>query len=84
MITWGLWYWPVFLTVGSLFVLVPETIALCTNAANTLSDYCWRELDVTNALRFPAVAADYAWWLSFATWIMFVIVITIHIWFRSV
>jgi hypothetical protein len=79
---WGLHYWPGYLTVASLFFLVPELFALATNPANTLSDYCWHELDVTRALEFTMHSV--AWYASLAAWIVFVLVITLHIWFRSV
>lgn len=81
MPTWGLVYWPVGLTALSLLFLPAELIALFTNPANTLSDYCWHELNVTRAFTFDAHGV--AWWASFASWLLFVIVITMHIWFRA-
>ena len=80
--TWGLVYWPVYLTIASAFFLVPEIMALITNAANTLSDYCWRQLNVT--MTFGHGAHTVAWWLSLMSWIMFVVIITLHIWWRSI
>lgn len=80
--TWGLAYWPSFLTVASAFFLVPELFALATSAQNTLSDYCWRELNVN--MTFGHGPHTVAWWASIAAWLLFVIVITLHIWWRSV
>ena len=82
MMTWGLVYWPVFLIVGSAFFIVPELIALFTNAANALSNYCWHKLGVNVA--FGSGAHTVAWWLSLVAWGMFVVIITLHIWWRSV
>ena len=82
MITWGLYYWPTYLTIGSLFFLIPELVALFTNAANTLSDYCWRELSVN--VTFGHGAHTVAWWFSLVSWGMFIVLITMHIWWRSV
>jgi hypothetical protein len=80
--TWGGYYWPFFLIVASLLFLVPELIALFTNATNTLSDYSWRELNVRGGLHFDQHTA--AWGISLAAWLVFVIVITLHIWWKSV
>jgi hypothetical protein len=82
MITWGMVYWPVGLIIVSLLFIPAELYALFTNVANTLSWYCWHELNVTSTLTFDAHGI--AWWLSFAAWIIFTVVITLHIWFMSV
>ena len=82
MPTWGLIYWPTFLTVTGLLFLPAELFALFFNQVqNTLSDYCWHELDVTRALTFDAHGV--AWWVSLIMWVMFVVAITLHIWYRS-
>lgn len=82
MPTWGLYYWPSFLTFSGILFLVPELYAIITgHVQNTLSDYCWHELDVTKALTFSA--HGFAWWSSMIMWAMFVIAITLHIWYRS-
>jgi hypothetical protein len=82
MPTWGLFYWPTYLTVCSLLFLPVELFALITNQPqNTLSDYCWKELDVTRALTFDAHGV--AWWLSLVMWAMFAVAISLHVWFRS-
>ena len=78
---WGNWYWPVGLIAASVAFVVPELYALATNSANTLSDYCWRELHVTRALEISGHGA--AWWCSFIAWLLFVAVITLHIWYRG-
>jgi len=77
---WGNWYWPRGLTVASVAFLLPELYALFTNPANTLSDYCWRELHVTAA--WGNGVHSLAWWFSLVAWLLFTIVITAHIWFR--
>jgi hypothetical protein len=78
---WGNFYWPVGLTVVSVAFGVPELYALFTNVNNTLSDYCWRELNVTVA--FGHGMHSYAWWASLCAWLLFVTVITGHIWWRT-
>lgn len=80
--TWGLAYWPSFLTASSALFALPELIALFTNAQNTLSDYCWRELSVN--VTFGHGAHTFAWWSSLIAWLLFVVIITLHIWWRSV
>lgn len=77
--TWGRTYWPIAMIIVSLLFLPAEIIALVTNAANTLSDYSWYELHLRPGLSVHTVA----WYLSFIGWLLFVVVITWHIWFRS-
>jgi hypothetical protein len=82
MISWGLYYWPTWLFVCVFSFLPVEVFALVTNQAqNTLSDYCWHELDVTRALTFNAHGV--AWWSSLIMWAFFVVAITLHIWYRA-
>lgn len=78
---WGNQYWPLFLIVLSVLFLGPELYAVCTNPANTLSDYCWKELSVS--LTFGHGKHTVAWWASFIAWLLFVVTITLHIWYRS-
>lgn len=78
MITWGKFYWPAALLVTAVFLFgIPELIAIITNPANTLSDYAWDELRVGS---IPVHLV--AWYISLAVWLMFVVVITLHIWWR--
>lgn len=79
---WGNIYWPIGLITASLAFVAPESYALATDPANTLSDYCWRELHVTRALEISGHGL--AWWCSLIAWVMFVVLITIHIWYRGV
>lgn len=79
--SWGNRYWPVFLIVVSIAFLIPELYALATNAYNTLSDYAWRELNVTRAFEFTMHSV--AWYASLSAWLLFVVVITLHIWFYA-
>ena len=79
---WGKIYWPIALTVASVIMFgIPELIALFTNPANTLSDYSWSELNVTVA--YGHGIHTVAWWASIVVWFVFVVVITIHIWWRG-
>jgi hypothetical protein len=80
--TWGKYYWPTGLIIVSLLFLPAELYALTTNVKNTLSWYCWSELDVQRALDLNMHSL--AWYLSFAAWVVFTVVITLHIWFMSV
>ena len=56
---------------------IPELIAIITNPANTLSEYAWDELRVGS---IPANLV--AWYVSLIVWLLFVAVITAHIWWR--
>lgn len=80
MITWGRYYWPYAMILVSVMFAVPETIAIVTNDANTLSSYSWDELHVMNG-HIPVNTI--AWYGSLAVWLAFTVVITAHIWFRS-
>lgn len=80
--TWGQYYWPFFLTLASALFLIPEVAALITNSANTLSDYCWREMSVNIA--YGHGRHTIGWWASILSWGLFTVLITIHIWFRGV
>lgn len=79
--SWGNVYWPAGLAIVSLIFTPAELFALITNPANTLSDYCWRELGVTRA--FELSAHGVAWWASLIAWLLFVVVITGHIWWQT-
>lgn len=82
MITWGRIFWPVYLVVVSVAFLAPEIYALVTNAYNTLSDYAWRELNVTMAVNRAGYVHTAAWWVSIIAWLLAAGVLTAHIWFR--
>jgi hypothetical protein len=79
---WGNFYWPVYLTVASLFFLAPEFIGLITNSANTLSDYCWRELSVN--VSYGHGVHTVGWWLSLVSFVVAAVLLIIHIWWRGV
>lgn len=78
---WGHTYWPLFILAVSVFFGAPEIYALMTNPANTLSDYSWAELHVGRS--YPPLHT-LAWFASLVLWLLFVVVITWHIWWRSV
>lgn len=75
-LTWGKYYWPYFLILVSTIFGVPELIALFTNVKNTLSDYARLELNVSSTMSVHTLA----WYLSLSAWLLFVVVITFHIW----
>lgn len=87
MASWGNAYWPIFLIISGLWLLlgfgIPESLALMGHVSNhldnTLSFYSRSELHVS-------VATDKSihtigWWISFLAWAMFAVFITAHIWF---
>ena len=80
--TWGRWWWPIFLIVTSIAFLVPEVIALATNAKNTLSDYAWYELNISVPKEgFTAHTA--AWFLSLGVWLVIAAWLSFPIWFET-
>jgi hypothetical protein len=80
--TWGATYWPWFLTIASVFLLVPELFALVTNSFNTLSWYAWNKLDLSVSVNQGMDTV--AWWGSLIVWVLFVIIITGHIWWKGI
>ena len=82
MPTWGQYYWPWYLVVGVVLFGVPELFALFTNVYNTLSWYAWRELDIS--LSVGQGMDTVAWWASFILWLSLVVIITGHIWWKSI
>lgn len=81
VMTWGRYYWPYFIILVTGLFGIPEIIALIVNPANTLSDYSWAELHVGHS--YPPLHTM-AWLVSLIAWGLFVVVITWHIWWRSV
>jgi hypothetical protein len=85
MLTWGKEYWPIFLTISALWVGlgfgIAEILALFTKSSthidNTQSFYARSQLHVSTQLTIHTVA----WWASFLVWVVFVFVITLHIWY---
>jgi hypothetical protein len=75
---WGKTYWPIALIVASIAFLVPEIYALVTNYRDSLSQYAWHELNISPHINPHTVA----WTVSLIGWLLFVVVITAHIWFR--
>ena len=78
-LNWGRYYWPVWLIVVAVTLLIPEISALATNAGNTLSEWVWRQLDVTKGQQLPWTAAHY---LVFGVWLTLVSWLTWHFFFR--
>lgn len=86
MLTWGRIWWPIFLIISSLWILIgflpEEIVALVTKVSthtdNTLSQYARTELHVTASIQD---VHDIAWWLSLLAWSVFAVWATGHIWF---
>lgn len=81
VMTWGRTYWPWFILAVTLGFGLPELFALITNPGNTLSDYSWAELQVGRS--YPPLHTT-AWIASLVMWLVFTVLITWHIWWRSV
>jgi hypothetical protein len=81
--TWGNDYWPWALLAVVLIIMIPETIALATNAANTLSDWVWRVLHVN-----PGGGAISGWtflhYAFFVLWVGLFVWLTYHFFFRDI
>ena len=77
--TWGKWFWPTWLTVMCVTLLVPEIWALAVNVKNTLSWWVWGKLEVTTEQQLPWTAAHY---LVFGFWLTLVSWLTWHFFFR--
>lgn len=75
---WGRLYWPIWLGVVTLTFLGPEIYALITNVDNTLSDWVWRSLNVSRGQQ-DWTAAHF---LVFGVWLVLVIWLTFHFFFR--
>jgi hypothetical protein len=75
-VTWGGWFWPVFLGVFAAVLLVFEIYALVTNVSNTLSDWVWRALHVTTPS--PVWDWDAARLLTFGVWCVLICWLTEH------
>jgi hypothetical protein len=80
--TWGKVYWPTYLILLATLFAIPELIALATNYANTLSDYAHLELNVTTATVARGIHTV-AWYVSLVGWLVFVVIITWHIWWAG-
>lgn len=78
--TWGHYYWSVYLVVVIVGVLIPEIYALFTNVNNTLSYWVWQELGVSTDHPTPYTAL---WYLSLALWISLGSWLTFHFWWRK-
>lgn len=78
---WGNAFWPVWLGVSVGLFLAMEILALVTNAQNTLSDWVWRALRITereNIMQWSAT--DY---LIFGVWVVLFTWLTFHFFFRK-
>jgi hypothetical protein len=78
--TWGSWYWPTWVVIALLSLLVPEVYALVTNVKNTQSYWVWHELDVHTGLA-PNTWTS-AHFIFFGLWSVFAIWLTGHFFWR--
>jgi len=74
--TWGTYYWPYWIILTSVTFGIPELVAIFTNYLNTLSEYARHELNVSPHVTSHTIA----WYVSVIVWLLFVVVITAHIW----
>lgn len=77
--TWGLVYWPIFITSVICAFAGPELAAFFTNHRNTLSDFAWYEL---------GLSAHYSphtwfWWVSLVATLAIFGTLVGHIWFQT-
>lgn len=80
MSKWWEWYWPVWLGVVIVTLMVPESVALMSKQADdTLSEWVWRQLKVTTDQQLPWTAAHY---LVFGGWVTLMTWLTWHFFFR--
>lgn len=82
MPTWGHWYWPLGMAVTLLLFLPAELFAVFTNVGNTLSYYAWTQLHV--GLAYANNMDSVGWYSSLILWLLFVVIITAHIWWRQI
>lgn len=78
--TWGNIYWPVFLIVTLAAFLSAEIYALVTGGKNSLSDWVWRALVITE--KEPITAWSSTDYLVFGSWLVLVSWLTWHFFFR--
>jgi hypothetical protein len=77
--TWGNTVWPIWLGVAVTVFLGFEIWALKTNAANTLSAWVWRSLQISrNQSPLQWGASDY---LTFGVWLVLFTWLTFHFFF---
>lgn len=80
MPTWGPRYWTVYLIVGAVLLIGPETFALITNWRNTLSSWVWSALKVQRDVNPWDWSATQ--FLVFGLWMVLVTWLTIHFFFH--
>lgn len=78
--TWGRWYWPVWMAVLFFSFLGPEISALIVNHNNTLSDWVWVQLKVDPTQKQQQWTAAHL--LVFGVWCLVVYWLTFHFFYR--
>jgi len=76
---WGNWYWPAWLVIFTGTLLGPEIYALSARPQNTLSEWVWKQLQVSKEQQLPWTAAHF---LVFGVWLVLVVWLTWHFFFR--
>jgi hypothetical protein len=77
--TWGAAYWSVALIAATVAFLVPESFALVTSHANTLSDFArWQLNEWPNE---PLLRHEWQWWGSQTIYLLSVGWLWGHIWY---
>jgi hypothetical protein len=76
--TWGLIYWPIFLTAVIAAFSGPELGAFFTNDRNTLSEFAWYELGVGG--RYDPHTP--IWWITLIGSLFIIATVIGHIWFK--
>lgn len=77
--TWGPHYWPWALIAIVVIIFAPETFAVFTNTANTLSSYAQTELHVRPVVPFGQHNA--AWLLTQGAYVTVAFWLLYHIWY---
>lgn len=78
--TWGRWYWPLFLVASLLLLLIPEIYALVTNYHNSLSYWVWTSLRVNQGAPIDSWTAPH--YLAAGVYLVVVTWLTGHLFFR--
>jgi len=79
--TYGLWYWPIWLGVILIGFLPAEIIGLIQGGQNTFSNWVWQYLKVAkNESIANWTATDF---LLFGAWLVLIVWLTFHLFFRK-
>jgi len=80
-ITWGHWYWTIWLGVLLVAFLPAEILGLVQGGQNTLSNFVWQYLRIAkNETMWQWSATDF---LIFGGWVTITVWLTAHFFFRT-